>query len=231
MQSLAGADAHEMQAPSNERYERGRRAEKEAEAASREGLLKARLSTLLEALGELPGGTAGSLPDGAPGTAPVAGHGLGRVLDEVAPAGTIVLHNKKISGFGLELEHIVVAPRGLVIVSPEWAPSYARLPKLSVPTTAGAGMAAEWRRLRSSAVRGALRRAHACRTWLERTPWAGAPVLAAVCLAPVVGAPPLPPVFIDGLWLGPVERLAPWLAAGLDLAPESRAALGYYLAG
>jgi len=280
MLSPPSADALKMRAPGKEHWGPGsglqdRGAGPWRGPLVRDGLVKERLSSLLESLGELP---AGFPPDvsalATPSPEPL--QGLGRVLSEICPAGTVLIHNRRLKGCALGLEHLVVAPRGVVVVSPEWAPVKVRFPTAPAPMLSGAaansaallaqnegasncasmahpslfsstflfsgtlpgappgagtgGGQASGRRRRSAVVRAALRRAHALRSWLENAPWAGTPVLAAVCCLPMIGAPPLAPVLIDGLWLGPIERLAPWLAGGADLSPTARVALGQYLA-
>jgi len=188
----------------------------------RERVVQARLSILLAALGELPGSRADARP----------GEGLARLLDKLCSC-AVVIHDKELPQGGVALEHVVVAPRGLVVVSPAWAPVPLRGPKpgrgdgraraYPLPS-AGEG------RRRSRIVRETLRRGKALSAWLDQTAWAGTPVWAAVCSAPVLGLPVEPAVMLDGLWLGDIERLASWLASGLDLDGPRRSALGRFLA-
>jgi hypothetical protein len=193
---------------------------------AREGVVKARLSILMAALGEHPG-------QHGP-VAPRAGQGLTRLIDAMCPAGTVVVHAKSLSGCSLALEHLVVAPRGVVVVSPDWAPV---VPGTARPTTSKPVVAvrpsdqqlrAEANR-RSRLVRETLRRAKALRTWLAGTDWAATPVWAALCTAPVLGPPMAPPVVLDGLWVGDVERLPSWLACGVELDTAARQELGSFL--
>jgi hypothetical protein len=193
--------------------------------AGREGVVKARLSILLAALGELPAQF--------PTEQARPGQGLAHLIDDMCSATTPVIHAKLLPLCSLDLEHLVVAPRGLVVVSPEWAPAPPKGPRTDVPPgrvrSASARSGGPEERRRSRLVREALRRANALRAWLETTPWAGTPVWAAVCSAPVLGPPPSPPVVLDGLWLGDLQRLPAWLGTGADLDAPDRAALGYYL--
>lgn len=192
----------------------------------RESVVKARLSILLAVLGEFPSQFTTEPPP--PGT------GLAHLIDDMCPTGTLVVHDKKLAPCALPLEHLVVAPRGLVVVSPEWIPVPVKGPERAEPTRRPGATATEASGLddgqRSRLVREALRRANALRAWLDQTPWTGTPVWAAVCLEPVVGPPPAPPVALDGLWVGDVERLPAWLACRSDLDGPDRAALGYFLA-
>ena len=197
-----------MRAPGNEPLS-------ELSGLSPDNLLKKRLSALLAALGELPIDPA-SLPAGA-------GHGLSRLLDEICPVGTLIVHRKWLSG-DLDLPHLVVAPRGLVVVAPEWAPA-----RLGTPRRGALAALPDPRGRRSSIVRTTLRRAHGLHLWLGGTPWAATPVLAAACSAPSIGAPPPSAVIIEHLWLGPVERLGLWLGAGGRLSPAEQASLAHFL--
>ena len=67
------------------------------------------------------------------------------------------------------------------------------------------------------------------RRWLDGSAWHAVPVLGAVCSAPAEGYVPPPPVLLDGLWVGSLERLPSWLASGNALTAAERAAIGYYL--
>lgn len=200
---------------------------------TREGVVKERLSTLLFALGELPG-QFGPAPN-----MPLPGQGLARLIDDICPASTVVIHSKSLPGCRLALEHLVVAPRGLVVVSPEWAPVTEPSPRPAGPSghgrrsstpAASASVGDSHTRRRSRVVRETLRRANALRAWLAGTDWAGATLWAAVCSPPMMGPPVPPPVVIDGLWLGGIERLPSWLGSGPSLDGPARAALGYFLA-
>jgi len=191
----------------------------------REGVVKARLSSLMAALGEVPG-------QFEPPPPPV-GQGLARLIDDICPAGTVVVHARSVPGCSLDLEHIVVASRGLVVVSPEWAVlagEGAGGDDLRGRTRAGASSSRGPDRRRSRQVRETLRRSNALRAWLAGTSWAGTPVLAAVCSPPLMGPASAPPVLLDGLWFGPIERLPSWLGSGDKLDVPARAALGYFLA-
>ena len=211
--------------------------------------MKARLSTLLADLGELPKGLdrAGMCKAGLGSEAPdmslegsyaraTKAHArlaFARVLDDVCPAGSVSLHNKRIPGSCVGLEHLVVAPRGLVVVSPEWAPARPAARAKSSVVSRGSVIseraAGAIRQRRSVVVRDALHRAIALRAWLAATAWAGTPVLTAVCYAPAVPVAG-PPVLIDGVWLGAIERLGPWLGSGAKLTAPERGALAYFLA-
>ena len=183
-------------------------------------MVKERLTTLLAALGELPG----------PGLL-LPGEGLARIVDDICPAGAMVVRSKSLPGCALALERLVVGPRGVVVVSTEWVPPRSKM-NVGAPgalrSACTAATSAQDRR-RSRVVREALRRARALHAWLDGTAWAGVPVWAAVCLPPLGAPVPPPPVVIDGLWVGPIERLPAWLASGPELDSSSRAALGCFL--
>lgn len=222
----------------------------------RAGVVRARLSNLMAVLGEpaLPPLSGGGLaarpfPEGLGAPAregrllprAVPGDALGRVVDCVVPTGLIVLHARRVPGNGPALEHIVVAPRGLVVVAPSWAGAGdGRQPDGKAGAHCAQGRSAPGRSghrraragrtdTRSEAVRGAVRRAGALRRWLAGSAWHDVPVLGAVCSAPVEGYVSFPPVLVDGLWVGSLERLPSWLAAGTALTAAERAAIGYYL--
>jgi len=185
----------------------------------REGVVKARLSILLAALGELP----------APADAPRQGQGLSRLLDAMCPSGSVVLHGKSVPGFALPLEHIVVAPRGLVVVSPYWVERDRLASPAGQPAQVVRLRANARSRSRSFAVRETLRRASALRGWLAATAWEGTTVWAAVCSAPALGPPTAPPVTIGDLWVGHIERLPSWLGSGPALVQAERERLARFL--
>lgn len=212
-------------------------------AEGREGVVKARLSLLLAELGEL------SAARGRPAAVPWGS--LAGALDDICDRGTLVLHGRVVPGRAVPVEHLVVAPRGLVVVGPAWAgvnvnrrpDPFAPRPTRSAgrPTAAPPGV-----------VRETLRAAYSLRTWLDATCWSGTPVLAAVCTGPAeaprpgVPRPPVPggpaparlpavtrsrpPLVLDALWMGLVGQLADWLESGDALDGVSREALGYFLA-
>jgi hypothetical protein len=184
----------------------------------REGLVKARLTDLMATLGELPGRRG----------LPRACHGaLGGFLDDVCPAGTVVMHDRRVPGRDVRLQHLVIAPRGVVVVGPRWAPAggggHPAGRRADAPaSTRGAAV--------PGVVRSTLRCAYALQSWLEGTDWAGAPVLAGVCTSPAEAAVARPPLVLDALWVGPLQCLPPWLASGDALDAADRGALGYFLA-
>ncbi|HUB71478.1 MAG TPA: hypothetical protein VL984_13750 [Acidimicrobiales bacterium] len=181
--------------------------------------------------GPYPGSYPGSY--GAPARPNARSQAFTRLLDDLCPAGAVLLHNKTLPGSRLHLDHLVVAPRGLVVVSPEWAPAEPAANAGAAAGTAGAGIPRASRTLRkrrSAVVRDALGRTIALRTWLAATVWAATPVLTAICVAPAVAPVTGPPVLIEGVWLGAIERLGPWLGSGTTLAAPRRGALAYFLA-
>ena len=190
---------------------------------SREQVARARLNLLLACLG---GGCVG--PD------------VGRLLDAICPPGVSVLHGFQAPGLLGPLGHLVIAPRGAVVVGSCWDEAAAE------PSSAGL------RESRSPAVRGALKGANYLRAFLSGTKWAGCPVLAAVCVLSVPGelasahdcvmasegfsSPEAPlaaptPVVIGDLWMGHAGRLPAWLASGDGLGAEEQEALFWFLAG
>jgi hypothetical protein len=142
----------------------------------------------------------------------------------------------------LTLEHLVVAPRGLVVVAPSFgqvlrgghtyhgagwrlreAPGH-----LSTPWGSGTATTPD---RRPALVRETLRRCCALRSWLKASPWDGVPVLAAVCSCPVARPPAPPWLMLDGLWLGAADQLPAWFVADEVLSARARAELGRFLAG
>jgi len=200
--------------------------------AGREEIVRLRLSRLLAALGELPAERPAASPDWRPA--------LRRFLDGRCPAGSVVMHGRRLPNRPLALEHLIVAPRGLVVVGPSFgqvlrggyshpAPGWrAReaASRLSTPLAVGTAMAGD---RRPALVRETLRRCYGLRSWLEAGPWDGVPVLAAVCGCPVTRAAAHPGLMLDGLWLGTADQLPGWLVSQdvLDLA--ARAELARFL--
>ncbi len=253
-----GADAPEMPVDSNKRVTKimrdgdvrslsslagdGRSAAPEPHAEAipgREGVVRARLSHLLASLGDIPS------------QYPVAsfdrGPGFGRLLDEICPAGSVVMHGRRVPNKALALDHLAIVPRGLVVVgsdlgqslrggpSQRGGPGQTRgqgrevLEALARPALAAPGDR------RTGLVRDILRRGNALHSWLAETPWGHVAVFAAACSAPLMGTMQKPPLMLegmtlDGLWLGAVNQLPEWLASGEDLEPEARTALGNFLA-
>jgi len=150
------------------------------------------------------------------------------------------MHGRRLPNRPLVLEHLIIAPRGLVVVGPSFgqvlrggyappAPAWrARetASRLNMPLAVGTAMAGD---RRPALVRETLRRCFALRSWLEAGPWDGVPVLAAVCECPVARAADHPWLMLDGLWLGTADQLPGWLVSDdvLDLA--TRARLGRFL--
>jgi len=201
--------------------------------AGREDIVKARLSRLLAALGELPAERPPRPADWRPA--------LRRFLDGRCPAGTLVMHGRRLPNRPLVLEHLIIAPRGLVVVGPSFgqvlrggyshpAPGWrAReaASRFNMGLAVGTAMAGD---RRPALVRETLRRCYALRSWLGAGPWDGLPVLAAVCGCPVARrAPAHPWLMLDGLWLGTADQLPGWLVSDdvVDLA--TRAKLGRFL--
>ena len=217
--------------------------------AERQRLVETRLASLMAVLGGEQGpdrpavaaqaqaGTRRRADTGLPGRAggvhpPDQGTGravLGRLLDCICPDGSPVLHGLVLPGRSQPLEHLVVAPRGLVVVCPVLLSPVGPMREQEAHgplqrTQCGPRPASP----RSDAVRATLRRANALRHWLEETATTGASqlagggpaVLAAVCTQPVPAGPV--PVVIDDLWLGSLERLPAWLATGAGGKPGGR---------
>jgi hypothetical protein len=188
----------------------------------REGVVRARLSTLLASLGEFPAqrDLAAVEPNDA----------IAALLDDICPAGSVVLHGKSLPTLGVNLENLVIASRGAVVVSPVLAPLPGRGcihrsgTRRAPAVQAGRGIS------RSTVVRETLRRAHALRAWLSGTRWAGTPVMAAVCSEPSPAKVGEPPLVMGDLWLGATESLPGWLASGDALGSTGAAALAYFLA-
>jgi hypothetical protein len=201
--------------------------------AGREEIVRERLSTLWAALGDLPNDP----PPGGAEWRPA----LRRFLDGSCPPEVSVMHGRRLPHRPLVLEHLLVAPRGLVVVgpnfgqvlrgghSPRLASGRAREVASRLNKPFGAGQALPGDR-RPALVRETLRRSYALRSWLGASPWEGVPVLAAVCSCPAARAPGQPWVMLDGLWLGAADQLPPWLVSEDVLCPDGRAQLGRFLA-
>jgi hypothetical protein len=185
----------------------------------REGVVRARLSTLLASLGEFPA------PRDLAGVE--ANDAVSGLLDDICPAGSVVMHGRSLPALGVKLENLVVASRGAVVVSPVLAPLPGRGrsgTRRAPAVQAGRGIS------RSTVVRETLRRAHALQAWLSGTRWAGTPVIAAVCSEPAPASVGEPPLVIGELWLGAIASLPGWLGSGDVLGGTGAAALGYFLA-
>ena len=196
--------------------------------AGREEIVKERLNSLWAALGDLPG-------ERAPGSAEWR-PALRRFLDGCCPPEVLLIHGRRLPTRPLGLEHLIVAPRGLVVVGPNFgqvlrgghAPRGARevAGRLSTPFAVRKAVPAD---RRPALVRETLRRCFALRSWLEGGPWGDVPVLAAVCSCPVARVPVHPWMMLDGLWLGTADQLPPWLVSQDVLGPDVRAELGQFL--
>ncbi len=200
--------------------------------AGREDIVRARLSRLLATLGELSAERAPGPPDWRPA--------LRRFLDGRCPAGTVVMHGRRLPNRPLVIEHLIVAPRGLVVVSPSFGQvlrgGYSHLGPAWRAREAAGGVSAP-RALgtvagdrRPALVRETLRRCYALRSWLGAGPWDGVPVLAAVCGCPVARASAHPWLMLDGLWLGAADQLPGWLISEEILDVATRTDLGRFLA-
>ena len=154
------------------------------------------------------------------------------------------MHGLVAPGWKVPLGHLVVAQRGVVVVGCRWAAQGVGGP---VP---GEGTGEDRGAGRLSAVKSALKGAKAMRSFLSGTPWAGRPVMAAVCVLPLPGeetafvdarygcwlpvsSPPVssPAVIVNDLWVGHVGRFPAWLASGDGLQADERTALCVYLSG
>jgi hypothetical protein len=254
-----GADAPEMPVDSNKRVTKitrggdvralssmagdGRSASPEplAEAIpGREGVVRARLSHLLASLGDIPGQHPVAVFDRGPG--------FGRLLDEICPAGSVVMHGRRVPNKALALDHVAIVPRGLVLVGSDLGQSLRAGP--SQHARAGQGSRGQGREIldgparppisgpgdrRTGLVREILHRGNALHAWLQGTSFGHVPVFAAACSAPLMATMQKPPLLLegmtlDGLWLGAVNQLPEWLASGGALDPEASAALGNFLA-
>jgi hypothetical protein len=184
--------------------------------AGREDIVRVRLRLLLTALGELPAQRPAVPPDWRPA--------LRRFLDGRCPPGTLVLHGRSLPNRPLVVEHLVVAPRGLVVVGPSFgqvlhggynhpAPTWRARESAARPNIALAVGTARAGDRRPALVRETLRRCYALRSWLAAGPWDGVPVLAAVCGCPAARASAQPWLMIDGLWLGTADQLPDWLVS------------------
>jgi hypothetical protein len=203
----------------------------------REEIVRARLSRLLMALGEIPAERPAERLAASADWRPA----LRRFLDARCPPGALVVHGRTLPDRTLVLEHLVIAPRGLVVVGPSFGqvlrgsythPGPDRRAReaaacLNVPLTARASTSGD---RRPALVRDTLRRRYALRAWLEPGPWDGVPVLAAVCGCPATRGPAYPWLMLDGLWLGTADQLPGWLVSETALEPAARVALARFLA-
>jgi hypothetical protein len=201
----------------------------------REGVVRARLSHLLASLGDIPAQH--------PALAFDRGPGFGRLLDEICPAGSVVMHGRRVPNKALPLDHVAIVPRGLVVVGSDLGQAlrggsiqrgkgWQGRDGFDRPARPVSGLGER----RTGLVREILRRGNALRSWLDETSWGHVPVYAAACSAPLMGAMQKPPLMLegmtlDGLWLGAVNQLPEWLASGGALDDEVRASLGNFLAG
>ena len=191
----------------------------------REHIVRARLSGLLFRLGTVPSPCAVAGSVAHYGAAQMQTDlGVGRLLGIFCPNDVAVAHDVWAEDWAQPVHHLVVAPRGAVVVG-SCGPSLEE---------------------RSPAVRAALGRARELRTWLHGTSWDCVPVYAAVCIVPepsvllakaAVLGHPAPSWLSDAavvmgcLWVGGAGRLPAWLAAGNALVADDRAALRSVLAG
>jgi hypothetical protein len=207
----------------------------------REEVVRERLSHLLASLGDI--------PSQHPAAAFDRGPGFGRLLDEICPAGSIVMHGRRVPDKALPLDHVAIVPRGLVVVGSDLGRALrggssqrgralqGRESREGWEGADGPGRQASFGpgERRSGVVREILRRGNALHSWLEETPWGHVPVFAAACSAPLMARMQKPPLMLegmtlDGLWLGAVNQLPEWLASGGALGSEARAAVGNFLA-
>jgi hypothetical protein len=229
-----GADARSLSSVLGEAGPRGHEPLAEA-IPGREGVVRARLTHLIASLGEI--------PSQGPAAAFDRGPGFGRLLDEICPAGSVVMHGRRVPDKALPLDHVAIVPRGLVVVGSDLGQALRGGPsqraRASQRRDAGDGAArpavTRLGEQRTGVVREILRSGNALRSWLGETPWGDVPVFAAACSAPLMGTMQKPPLMLegmtlDGLWLGAVNQLPEWLSSGGALDPEARAALGNFLA-
>ena len=184
--------------------------------AGREDIVHVRLRLLLTALGELPAQRPAVPTDWRPA--------LRRFLDGRCPPGTLVLHGRSLPNRPLVVEHLVVAPRGLVVVGHELRPGAAWWLQPPRSNVAGQriGRPPQYRLGRRD---GEGRGPPAGVGTRDTAPllcaqvvaggraWDGVPVLAAVCGCPAARASAQPWLMIDGLWLGTADQLPDWLVS------------------
>jgi hypothetical protein len=174
------------------------------ECTWREHLATARMVELLARLGSYP------LLFGAESA------GVGRLLDRFCPPTASALHGLRGQGWPSPVEHLVVAPRGAVVVVACLSEGPPRGP----------------------AVREALSGRRKLQAWLGRTPWSATPVLAAVCVLPlwaaqspgaVAAGEGLSARVVGDVWVGHAGRLPAWLGSGGSLGPAERQDLRRFL--
>lgn len=192
-----------------------------AQPGGREGVVRERLYDLLSTLGELPLDVDRPRPWGT--SWPSA-------LEAACPPGYTALYGGNLPGKGLACEAIVAGPIGIVVVGHTEEPGR----PFGTPRSSGArvpaGGPAPYRPLGArggrSPVRETLRRALALRAWLQGTRWEGTAVLAGVCSPPVLEHDGQLPLLLDGLWVGAINYLGPWLASAPGTGGQSLAAAG-----
>jgi len=179
--------------------------------AERENVVRERLYNLLTTLGELPLDAERPRPWGT---------SWSLALRAACPPGYDVLHGANLTERGLSIDDLVVGPAGLVVVGhteePE-RPGFSHrgaswkarptAPTGWVPRSAGAFSGPG-----PGPVRETLRRAFALRAWLKGGEWDGVAVMAAVCSPQVPQYRSRPALLLDGLWVGAIDHLGPWLA-------------------
>lgn len=180
-------------------------------SAERESVVRERLYNLLSTLGELPLEVDGPRP---------WGRSWRSALEGACPPGYAVLHGARVGPRGVCIEDLLVGPAGMVVVG-------------HTDDTAGAdgrGQAQRGTAGSPGTVRETLRRAFALRAWAKDGPWGGVPVLAAVCSPQRPEDLSRPALMLDGLWVGPIDKLGPWLASGCAVGAGDCSSLASFLA-
>lgn len=196
----------------------------------RESVVRERLYDLLSTLGELPLGT--DRPRAWAGS-------FSRSLSSLMPSSYVVLNGAYLAERAIFIENLAVGPAGAVVLGhtderPAGVPLRAISGQRMVSWRARSAQSAATGRSGASGplgpVRETLRCAFALRAWLRGTIWQGVPVLAAVCSPPVPGYRSQPALLLDGLWVGTIDQLVPWLEGADELGQEGAALLAGFLA-
>jgi hypothetical protein len=180
-----------------------------AEGPERAHIARARRDNLFAAL------TDNGSPDEAWLCAADGMWALTRLLDELVPAGVVVLHDRRLPDRPVLFRHLVVARRGVVVVD---GVHQRHLVRRSPSGSRRAGP-----------VRDAVRRAVALRRLLVGSAWEGVPVNAAVCLIDSDARYTSRPLSFGDVWVGRSQYVLPWIASGHALRREQRRQLGDHL--
>src|SRR5487761_1289486 len=188
----------------------------EPPAAERESVVRERLYNLLTTLGELPLDAERPRPWGT---------SWRLALRAACPSGYGVLHGATLAERGLNIDDMVVGPAGLLVVGHTDEPGRPGSShrgatwKARPPAPVGWAPRAVGPFSRPGPVRETLRRSFALRAWLKDGDWADVPVRAAVCSPQVPQYRSRPALLLDGLWVGAIDHLGPWLAGAQGMGP------------